>query len=313
LAEWLLDPTHPLTSRVAVNRYWQQAFGTAIVKTAEDFGSQGEMPSHPRLLDWLAVEFREGGWDVKEFMKQLVTSASYRQSSQVDKNLLQLDPANRLLARGPRFRLDAEMLRDQALFVSGLLSDEMGGPGVKPPQPGGLWYAVAYTSSNTAHFKADQGHDKVHRRTLYTFIKRTAPPPQMSLVDGPSRESCIVRRERTNTPLQALMLMNDPQYIEAARALAQRSIAEGGVSPRQRAAYMFRLCTGRSATDAELAELVVGYAQDLQHYTADVEAAKSLLGIGEYPIDKSIDPSDLAAWTMIGNLLLNLDEVVTKN
>ena len=228
LANWLVAPDHPLTARVAVNRLWLQVFGTGLVKTAEDFGSQGEPPSHPELLDWLAVQFREDGWDVKRMMKRLVMSATYRQSSRVAPEKLAKDPDNRLLSRGPRYRLDAEMLRDQALFVSGLLVEHVGGPSVKPPQPPGLWEAVGYTASNTARFVADRGADKVDRRSLYIFWKRTSAPPQMTTFDAPSREACTVRRERTNTPLQALLLLNEPQMIEASRALAERVLREAG-------------------------------------------------------------------------------------
>ena len=221
-----------------VNRFWQQVFGTGLVKTAEDFGSQGEPPTHPELLlDWLAVQFREDGWDIKKTMRlRIVTSATYRQSSKATKDrLANDDPATtRLLSRGPRFRLDAEMLRDQALFVGGLLAEKTGGPSVKPPQPAGLWEAVGYVTSNTARFTADTGAEKVHRRSLYTFWKRTAPPPQMTTFDAPSREACLVRRERTNTPLQALLLMNETQYVEASRALAERAMKEGGAKPEER-------------------------------------------------------------------------------
>ncbi|SVC05115.1 uncharacterized protein METZ01_LOCUS257969, partial [marine metagenome] len=234
LARWLVSPGHPLTSRVTVNRFWQQLFGTGLVETSEDFGSQGQRPSHPELLDWLAIEFIDSGWDIKRLMKLMLTSATYRQSSQVKREVLALDPENRLLSRGPRFRLDAEMLRDQALSVSGLLRGDIGGPSVKPPQPDGLWYAVAITGSNTARFVKDEGAEKVHRRSLYTFWKRTSPPPQMNILDAPSREACTVRRERTNTPLQALMLMNDPQYVEAARAFAERVIKEGGQTEKEK-------------------------------------------------------------------------------
>ncbi len=262
LAQWLIAPNHPLTARVAVNRLWLQVFGTGIVKTAEDFGSQGEPPSHPELLDWLAVQFRDDGWDVKRFMKRLVMSAVYRQSSRATPEGLAKDPSNRLLARGPRFRLDAETLRDQALFTGGLLVESIGGPSVKPPQPSGLWEAVAYTDSNTAHFTADTGAGKIHRRSLYTFWKRTSPPPQMTTFDAPSRESCQVRRERTNTPLQALLLMNEePQYIEAARGLAERTLREAGKTPDDRLTYMFRLATSRCPDATELAELSAAYTE----------------------------------------------------
>ncbi|MCA9079607.1 MAG: DUF1553 domain-containing protein [Planctomycetaceae bacterium] len=311
-AYWLTDAAHPLTARVAVNRFWQQVFGTGIVKTSEDFGSQGSPPSHPELLDWLAVEFREQGWDIKRLMKLLVMSATYRQSSRVTPDVLEADPRNRLLARGARFRLDAEMLRDQALSVSGMLVEQMGGPSVKPPQPTGLWKAVGYTGSNTANFKPDSGPEKVHRRTLYTFYKRTSPPPQMTTFDSPSREACTVRRERTNTPLQALLLFNDPQYVEAARALAQRAVASAP-DAEQRMRLMFELCTARQPSSEELDELLAGYQQDLAAYQADTEAAGELLKVGEYPLPESYDPAELAAWTMTANLLLNLDEVVTRN
>ncbi len=313
LARWLVDPSHPLTARVTMNRFWQQVFGAGIVETAEDFGSQGTPPTHAKLLDWLAVEFIESGWDVKAMMRKIVTSATYRQSSHVTPESYARDPANRLLGRGPRFRLDAEMLRDQALFVGGLLVDVMGGPSVKPPQPDGLWFAVGYSGSNTVRFKADSGRDKVHRRTLYTFIKRTAPPPQMSTFDGPSREACTVRRERTNTPLQSLLLFNDPQYVEAARALAERTMRHGGSTDAERAAYMFRLCLLRPAGQQELDELVQGHADDLQAFRADDGAARKLVEVGELPVPDDLDACELAAWTMTANLLLNLDELVTKN
>ena len=312
LAQWLIAPNHPLTARVAVNRFWLQLFGTGIVKTAEDFGAQGEPPSHPELLDWLAVQFREDGWDVKRFMKRLVMSAAYCQSSRVTPESLAKDPANRLLARGPRFRLDAEMLRDQALFAGGLLVETVGGPSVKPPQPFGLWEAVAYTDSNTAHFKADTGVEKLHRRSFYTFWKRTAPPPQMTTFDAPSRESCQVRRERTNTPLQALLMMNEPQFIEAARAMAERTLREGGKTTGDRLTYMFRLVTSRSPDTKDLAELSAALSDLTAHYSKELEAAKQLIATGETKPDPRFEPTELAAWTMIGNVILNLDEVITK-
>jgi hypothetical protein len=313
LAMWLVDGEHPLTARVTVNRLWQQLFGIGIVKTIDDFGSQGDVPNHPELLDWLAVQFVKDGWDVKRTMKRIVMSATYRQTSHVPPEDYLRDPENRLLARGPRFRLDAEMLRDQALAVSGLLVDQAGGPSVKPPQPDGLWFAVGYSGSNTVRFKADTGREKVHRRTLYTFIKRTAPPPQLSTFDAPSREACSVRRERTNTPLQALLLMNDPQYVECARAFAERTIREAGEEPADRAAHMFRLATCRAPDDEELKELLSTYHEHLTAYQEDVESAKRLIEVGESTPDESFEPSELAAWTMIGNLILNLDEVISKN
>ena len=314
LARWLVEPNHPLTARVAVNRFWLQVFGTGLVKTAEDFGAQGEPPSHPELLDWMAVTFREDGWDVKKFMKRLVMSATYRQSSRVTPDRLAKDPANRLLSRGPRYRLDAETLRDQALFVSGLLVEKLGGPSVKPPQPAGLWEAVGYTGSNTARFTADSGAEKVHRRGLYTFWKRTAAPPQMTTFDAPSREACTVRRERTNTPLQALLLMNDPQVVEASRGLALRALRESGTSATtdDRLTYLFRLAAGRAPDARELSELRAALGDFRKHYASKPEDARNLIAIGESKPDSAVDPTDLAAWTMIGNVVLNLDEVITK-
>jgi len=311
-ARWLLDPKHPLTSRVTVNRYWQQVFGIGLVKTSEDFGSQGEPPSHPELLDYLAVDFRESGWDVRRFMKKLVMSSTYRQSSKVNAALITRDPENRLLARGPRFRLDAETLRDQALFVSDLLNEKMGGPSVKPPQPDGLWFAVGYSGSNTVRFKKDSGSEKVHRRSLYTFWKRTSPPPQMTTFDAPSRESCTTRRERTNTPLQALLLLNDPQYVEAARAFAQLAMNKGPASAEGRIAFMFERATARPPANQDTQDMLAAYRDHLAEFKADPDAAKKLIAIGEIPPDASLNASELAAWTMVANLILNLDEVITK-
>lgn len=310
LAQWLVDENHPLTARVAVNRFWQQIMGTGLVKTSDDFGSQGEPPSHPELLDWLASQLIADGWDVKETIKRIVMSATYQQSSHFTPESMSKDPENRLLARGPRFRLDAEMLRDQALAISGLLVNKLGGPSVKPPQPDGLWFAVGYSGSNTVRFKADEGPDKVHRRALYTFVKRTSPPPQMSTFDGPSRESCSVRRERTNTPLQALLLMNDPQFVEAARSLARR-VFQHSAEQEARAKYMFRLCTAREPSAMELNELLAVYEAHLQEYENDTDAANKLISSGTE--SESESPASLAAWTMVANLMLNLDEVVTKN
>jgi hypothetical protein len=301
-----------LAARVAVNRFWQQCFGTGLVKTSEDFGSQGEPPSHRELLDWLAVQFREEGWDVKKLMKLMVMSATYRQSSAATPDRFAKDPGNRLYARGPRFRLDAEMLRDQALAVSGLLVEKQGGPSVKPPQPYGLWEAVGYVTSNTRNFVADTGCEKVHRRSLYTFWKRTAPPPQMNTFDAPSREACTARRERTNTPLQALLLLNETQFVECARALAERSMHRCASNHETRLKYMFRLATARYPSAGELAELTAVYKDYLASYTDDRKAAQELIVVGESKPDSALNPSELAAWTMIANLILNLDEVVSK-
>ncbi|MFO0845071.1 MAG: PSD1 and planctomycete cytochrome C domain-containing protein [Gemmataceae bacterium] len=311
LANWLLSPENPLPARVAVNRFWQQMFGVGLVKTAEDFGVQGEPPSHPELLDWLAVEFRESGWDVKRLLKLLVMSATYQQSAKATKDRLAKDPTNRLLSRGARHRLDAEVLRDQALAVSGLLVEKVGGPSVKPPQPPGLWKAVAFVGSNTMNFVADKGPEKVHRRSLYTFWKRTAPPPQMSTFDAPSREACVARRERTNTPLQALLLLNDPQYVECARVLAQRVLREKKTTD-ERLVYLFRLATSRAPDAAEKAELAVTLLDLLTEYQRDPASAKRVLAVGEAKPDLSLPAHELAAWAMLASTVLNLDEVINK-
>ena len=313
LARWLVSSVHPLTSRVAVNRIWQHLFGTGLVSTSEDFGTQGSPPTHPDLLDWLAVEFRESGWDTKALIKRIVMSATYQQASRLtDDRSLRLDPQNRLLSRSPRFRLDAEVLRDQALAVSGLLIRSLGGPSVKPPQPAGLWSAVGYSGSNTVRFDPDHGADKVHRRSLYTYWKRTAPPPQMTTFDAPSREACTARRERTNTPLQALLLLNDPQYVEAARALAERILREAPPAISDRASWAFEQATARSPTDAELSELVAVYLDCDSEYRSDADAAQDLIVVGELAAAAALDSVELATWTAVANVILNLDEVVTR-
>ena len=312
LAKWLVSPKHPLTSRVAVNRLWQQVFGIGLVETSEDFGSQGTPPSHPELLDWLTVEFRDGGWDVKALMKRLVMSSTYRQTSKASPALHKIDPKNRLLARGPRYRLDAEMLRDQALSLSGLLVNQVGGPSVKPPQPQGLWKSVGYSGSNTVDFRQDIGAEKIYRRSMYTFWKRSSPPPQMSTFDAPSRESCQTRRERTNTPLQALLLMNEEQYVEAARCFAQRILIEAAPSARERIVWAFEKATMRSPEALEIDELLTAYNHFRLAYAKDIPAAKRLITLGDSPSDERLDTVELATWTMMANVLLNLDEVVTK-
>jgi hypothetical protein len=311
-ARWLVDPKHPLTARVTVNRMWQQFFGIGLVKTAEDFGTKGEWPSHPELLDWLATEFMQSGWDVKHMVKLIVSSSTYRQDSQVTPHLLDVDPENRFLARGPRFRLDAEELRDEALYIGGLLDLEMGGRGVRPYQPPGIWEAVGYTTSNTAKYTQDHG-EALYRRSLYLFWKRTAPPPTMITFDAPSREKCRARRERTNTPLQALITLNDPQYFEAARHLGYRMIREGGAEDASRLRYGFRLATGRSPCDSECTVLEESLAAQRAHYNGDLEAAKKTISVGESPVPEDVPPPDLAAYTMVASLILNLDEVLTRN
>jgi hypothetical protein len=301
LARWLVDPANPLTARVAVNRYWQMYFGTGLVKTVEDFGSQGEWPSHPELLDWLATEFIRSGWDVKAMQKLIVTSATYRQSSKVSPDLLRRDPDNRLLARASRIRLSAEMLRDQALAMSGLLVEKIGGPSVKPYQPAGLWKELAGGDD----YRPDHG-DALHRRSLYTFWKRTAPPPMMMNFDAAGRETCVVRDLRTNTPLQSLNLMNDVTYLEAARGLAQRMLRGGGID------YGFELAAARppKPREREVLESSLRYYRDA--FQTDPKAAEKYLAQGEAPRDPSIDPRELAAYTAVASLILNLDATVNR-
>jgi mono/diheme cytochrome c family protein len=310
LARWLVSPEHPLTARVTVNRLWQQFFGTGLVKTSEDFGSQGEPPSHPELLDWLAVTFQESAWDVKQFARLIVTSHAYRQGAEFTGASSQIDPENRLLARGPRFRLDAEVVRDHALFVSGLLSPAVGGKSVKPYQPENIWEPVGFGGSNTRNYIQDHG-ESLYRRSLYTFWKRTAPPPNMTAFDAPNRESYCLRRERSNTPLQALTLMNDVQFFEASRAFAQRHmLAEA--DPGLRLEIMFRAATGRRPQPGETAVLKQALQRHLDAYRAQPAQALEAVSQGESARDERLDPVQLAAWTLIGNLLLNLDEAVIK-
>jgi hypothetical protein len=306
-ARWLVDRGNPLTARVTVNRYWQTYFGTGLVKTAGDFGAQGEWPSHPELLDWLATEFMDSGWDVKAMQRLIVTSATYRQSSKVTPALLAADPDNRLLARGPRFRLPAEAVRDQALAASGLLVERVGGPSVKPYQPPGLWKEL----TGTEDYVPDHG-EKLYRRSLYTFWKRTVAPPALVTFDAAGRETCVVRPSRTNTPLQALNLMNDVTFVEAARVLAQRAMREGGPTPEGRVTLAFRLAAARPPRPAELRVLLDGYREHLAEYRRDEKAARRLTGIGEAPRDDKLDVAELAAFTTVAGVILNLDEVVTK-
>jgi hypothetical protein len=307
LARWLTDPAHPLTARVAVNRHWQMLFGTGLVKTLDDFGAQGEAPSHPELLDWLAVEFVATGWDVKAALRRVVTSSTYRQSSRAGAALRARDPENRLLARGPRLRLSAEMIRDQALAASGLLVERLGGPSVKPYQPEGLWRDLAEVKDYP------QGHGPdLYRRSLYTFWKRTVAPPSMVAFDAATRETCAVRESRTNTPLQALTLLNDVTYVEASRALAERAIAEGGPTPEGRLARAFRLATAREPDAGELALLLGGYRAHLARYRADQASARALAGAGESRPASCLDPAELAATSAVAGVILNLDETITK-
>ncbi len=309
LAKWLFQPENPLTARVAVNRYWQMLFGAGLVATPGDFGSQGEFPSYPNLLDWLASDFRDHGWDVKRTLRTIVSSATYRQSSSASRQLYDRDPQNRLLARGARFRLQAEFLRDNALSLSGLLVDKMGGPGVKPYQPEGLWKEILQGGDRP--FVQDHGQ-KLYRRSVYTYWRRTCPPPNMRLFDAPTREKCVVRRSLTNTPLQALVTLNDMQYMEAARHFAERMFREGGHKPEDRIAWGFQLATSRKLRENELAALLDVYRHSRQHYDANSEAALKLISIGESSRDESLDPVEHAATTIVASMLLNLDETLTR-
>lgn len=314
LAEWLVSPAQPLTARVIVNRYWQMYFGVGLVKTVEDFGAQGEWPSHPELLDWLAVEFIKSGWDIKHMQRLIVTSATYQQASTVTPALASKDPENRLLARGPRFRLQAEFIRDEALAISGLLNDEIGGKSVSPYQPAGLWEELMSREDGknwTAQtYTQSHGRD-LYRRTMYTFWKRTSPPPTLTTFDAPDRETCVVRRQRTNTPLQALVLMNDPTYIEAARKLAERLMKEAG-SDKGRVTLAYRLAMGRAPNADEIKVLLKLYEEQLKAYQANEAAAAKLLGVGESGHNGTLNQSELAAWTVVASTILNLDETVTK-
>lgn len=312
LAKWLVSGNHPLTARVAVNRYWQSIFGSGLVKSSEDFGSQGEPPSHPELLNWLAVDFVENGWDVKRLVKQMVTSDAYRRDASVSPQDFAIDPGNRYLARGSRHRLDAEVLRDQALALANLLNLQSSGPSVKPPQPSGLWYAVGYTRSNTANFKADPEPEKQLRRSVYIFWKRTSAPPQMSTFDAPSRESCTARRERTNTPLQALLLLNEHQYLQAAKHFAVRALVECELDDSPgKLAWLFETATARKPTQSEADEIESLLETLLKHYRENKAAAIELLSVDDVN-PEGVDPSEHAAWMMVASTLLNLDEVVNK-
>lgn len=312
LAKWLVSPEHPLTARVAVNRFWQMYFGYGITKTQEDFGVRGEPPVHPELLDWLATEFVRSGWDVRALQRLIVTSATYRQSSKVTPALVEKDPDNRLLARGPRGRLPAEMIRDTALAASGLLTPTVGGPSILPYQPAGLWEEMAFGSGFSAQIY-EQSHGKdLYRRGLYTFWKRTVPPASLATFDAPDREKCAARRTLTNTPLQALVLLNDPTYIEAARALAQRTLLEAGADVNARLAYAFRLATARKPSGNERAVLRSLLTERLASFHNDRASALKLLEIGESRRDGRLDPSELAAWTTVASVILNLDETITK-
>ncbi|MCE9551807.1 MAG: DUF1553 domain-containing protein, partial [Planctomycetes bacterium] len=300
----------PLTARVAVNRYWEMFFGEGLVRTPEDFGSQGEPPTHPELLDFLAVDFVEHGWDVKRLIKQMVMSQAYRQTSRVTPELLARDSENRLLSRGPRFRLQGELLRDNALAAAGLIDPTIGGPSVRIYQPEGLWEELAI-DLKISTFVQDHG-DKLYRRGMYIFWKRSSPPPSMMMFDAPSREKCSLRRGRTNTPLQALVAMNDAQFVEAARVLAERSIREGGATPRDRIAYAFRLAAGVRPREATLELLTRAFEQERTIFLKEPARAAKLLSIGEAPRNKQIDPAEHAAMTIVASMILNLDETLMR-
>jgi hypothetical protein len=310
-AQWLVRDDHPLMARVTVNRFWQEVFGQGLVRTAGDFGVSGELPSHPELLDWLAVEFRESGWDVKRLFKLMVTSSVYRQSAATTPEKQERDPANRLLARGPRFRMDAEMVRDYALAASGLLSDRIGGPSVKPYQPPGVWEAVAMIGSNTRDYKQDSG-EALYRRSMYTFWKRSAPPASLETFNAPSRENCTLVRERTNTPLQALLTLNDTLFVEAARRLAEHALAEAGEDFDARCDYVSTRLLARRLRDQERAVIKASVESLAAHYASEEAAAKELVDVGESPVEVDAAAQDLAVWTLVVNELMNLDEVVNK-
>ncbi len=312
LARWLVSSEHPLTARVTVNRFWQQFLGTGLVKTSGDFGSQGEPPSHLDLLDWLAVSFRDDGWNVKNLVRRIVNSDAFKQSSRVTPELYARDPEDRLYARAPRLRLDAEQIRDNSLFVSGLINLDVGGVGVKTYQPPNIWEPVGFGGSNTRFYKQDSG-SALYRRSVYTFLKRTAPAPFMSNFDAPNREVSCTRRERSDTPLQALQLMNDIQQFEAARMLAQRMMIEGGAHSADRIAFAYRTVLARLPDADEMAIVQKEFDAHSARYKKDVEAAKKVVAYGESKPKAGLPPDELAAYTMIANMILNLDETITRN
>ena len=311
LAEWTVSPQNPLTARVTVNRMWNELFGAGIVETTEDFGIMGQRPSNPQLLDWLAVEFRESGWDMKHMYKLMVMSAAYRQSAKTYPEQLQKDPKNLLLAHGPRFRMDAEMLRDISLQSSGLLVPKIGGPSVMPYQPGNVWESVGYPISDTTHYKQEHG-EALYRRSLYTYWKRMAIHPDMDAFDAPMRDVVCTRRQRTNTPLQALVTLNDEQWIEAARELAERTMREGGKEPEQRISYLSELVLAKEPSPQMASVLRKSYEDMAKHYAADPKAAHDLLAVGEKRADASLPGAQLAAWTMVVSEMMNLDETLNK-
>ena len=313
LAEWLTSKDHPLLARVTVNRFWQMLFGTGIVSTPADFGSQGALPTHPELLDWLAVEFINSGWDVKALIKNIVMSSTYRQSSIIPKDELSTDPSNTMLARGPRFRLQSEFIRDAALQVSGLLSDQIGGPSVRPYQPAGLWKEVSHYASTPATsqvFVQDSG-DKLYKRSMYTYWKRTAPPPSMATFDAPNREVCTIQRESTNTPLQALVLLNDPQFVEANRHLAAL-LLKAEPDDNARLQHAFKIVLSRPAAKSELDILIQRLNEERLYFEQSPQSAEDLLEVGESKVQSEFPPTELAAWTVVSSLIMNLSEAITR-
>lgn len=316
LAQWLFDEENPLTARTMVNRLWQELFGRGIVESAEDFGNQGSIPTHPELLDWLAVEFREKNWDIRHILKLMVMSETYRQSSSATKEMLDKDPDNLLYARASRYRLNAEMIRDNVLFASGLLKQEIGGPGVKPYQPEGLWEEVSVGDQSgyrgETSYKVDTASG-LYRRSLYTYWRRTVPPPSMLTFDNPSKELCEVRRTRTSTPLQALVLLNDPQIMEASRVMAYAAFNTKGATTEDRVRTAFRKITGRKPQAAEIQSLAGFYTSELQKYSASPEAADKLLDIGYYPRQQPASVAELAAMMLTIHTMFNLDETISKS
>ncbi|MDC0144214.1 DUF1553 domain-containing protein [Verrucomicrobia bacterium] len=309
LAQWLTRADHPLTARVAVNRYWSLLFGKGLVKTVSDMGTQGDWPTHPKLLDWLATDFVRHGWDIKRTFKQMVMSATYRQSSRITRELFVQDRSNALLARGPRFRLQGEFVRDNALAVSGLLVRKIGGPSVKPYQPPGLWNEVSL--GGNVRFRQDKG-EGLYRRSMYTYWKRSAPAPTMTIFDAPTREKCLVERPRTNTPLQALATLNDPQFVEASRHLAERMMKGAGNTPADRVAFGYRIVAARAPKALVSQILSSAFNEEFEYYKKNPEAAAKLLAAGESKRDESLNAAEHAAWTIVASMLLNLDEVISR-
>ena len=311
LAQWIVSRENPITARVVVNRVWEQFFGNGIVRTSDDFGLQGEWPTNPELLDTLAVRFRDGGWDLRALVRDIVTSATYRQTSRVRPEVVAADPGNRLLSYFPRQRLSAEQIRDQALYVAGLLVERPGGPSVKPYQPEGLWQEVAMLQSNTRIYQQGMG-DELHRRSMYTYWKRAAPPPTMLTLDAPTREFCTTKRLVTNTPLQALVLWNDPQFVEAARMAAERAI-RARADDRARLAELYRRATGTTPSEAMFERMSRALAENRARYAAKPEDAEKLLDVGEVKSSADIDAAELAAWTMLANAVLSSDATIVKD